>query len=106
MKHPLTNDQKIILELLLNQIKDAEKLDPTTIYNDIFVLGSDYCDCVFIRFIKIGIGDNGDPYEKTIHWGIESDGHLNDNPVQTMDFKTLSDRVHFFNTLFKIDFPS
>ena len=102
-KHPLSKKQNIIISILLNKIQLEDQKQKDVIYENIKVLGSDYTNLVFISFLKIGISSSGEADEKKIYWSIDVDGEVNDNAMQTMDFQTLADKVHFFNTLFEID---
>jgi hypothetical protein len=103
-KHPLSNRQKIVLSILLKKLKMEDEKQTSIFYNDIKVLGSDYTDIVFVYFSRISIGESGEGEERKLYWSVDIDGEVNDNAVQTMEFETLSDRVHFFNTLFEIQF--
>ncbi len=69
-------------------------------YENICLLGSHYTDDVFINFEKTVIRSNAEP--NNIYWRISPNGSLDDDALHNMEFKTLADRVHFFNELFEI----
>ena len=100
--HYLTPQQIEVVTILLgklNQTIDAKRGNDVY-YDNIRVLGSDYTPDIFINFEKVVV--RADVDVDKIYWQIKPDGTVNDDALHTMQFDTLSDGVHFFNTLFEI----
>lgn len=100
--HPMTRKQIEVVAALLAKLHQTidEKKNNDVFYDNIRVLGSQYTDDVFINFEKIIMRSTADP--RDIYWRISPDGSVDDDALHNMQFKTLGDRVHFFNELFEI----
>ncbi len=99
--HPVTNIQKEKAKTILNYYKENN----TTYENheQPTLLGSNYTDSIFVKTTKITTdGDN--IHTKTVYTEIQINGQMNYDLLNTMEFKTLADKVHFFNTLFPITY--
>jgi hypothetical protein len=100
--HPMTKKQVEIVAALLTKLEEtiAQKQGNDVFYENIRVLGSHYTYDVFINFEKVIIRSDAEP--QNIYWRISPDGKLDDDALRNIEFKTLGDRVHFFNELFEI----
>lgn len=100
--HPITDKQVAIVAALLAKLEETirQKEGKDVFYDSIRVLGSHYTDDVFINFEKVVIRSDAEP--NNIYWRISPNGQLDDDALHNMEFKTLADRVHFFNELFEI----
>lgn len=100
--HYVSPTQIEVVNLLLHKLNDTiiEKSGNDVMYSDIKVLGSDYTPDVFIHFEKTILKDDGEQLE--IYWKITPEGELDDDALHNMYFKEISDRVHFFDSLFEI----
>jgi hypothetical protein len=104
--HPFTKNQLVSLQRELSKVSTAI-IETTQLqgfpakagYFDIEVLHSPYSNTVFLSY-----WENVQNRPKSFVVAIESDGSVDHTPRSTYEFETLSDRVHFFNTLFQIEF--
>lgn len=104
--HPFTKAQLNELQKQLNIISDIE-ITATNLkglpgkngYFDIQILSSPYTTDVFLSFWEKEF--NG---PKNYMYSINTQGQLNQKPKSSLEFQTLADRVHFFNTLEPINF--
>jgi len=97
--HVVTNSQKKVVALLLGKLAStiSEKKGNDVYYDNVRVLGSDYTTDIFIGFDKVVL--YAEPEPASIYWQIAPDGTLDDDALHHIQFPSLGDRVHFFNSL-------
>jgi len=100
--HPSSKEQRqIVAEIVAKLVSENNK--DNHIYQDIRVLGSDFSNDVFINYSKITPDwNNNRPKEEIKYISISLKGKI-DYKANKMEFKTVPDRVHFFNNLYEID---
>ena len=69
-------------------------------FDDVDVKRSPYTSDVFLSFIDISVPDS----PKSHVYSVSKLGIVDKDCRRTLQFKTFSDRVHFFNTLESIEF--
>lgn len=100
--HNVTPQQAAIAVILLAKLENTinEKAGNDVYYDNIRILGSDYTKDIFINFYKVVLHAEPEPY--SIYWQIKPDGTVDDDALHNLEFSTLGDRVHFFNSLYDI----
>lgn len=105
--HAFTKQQLEILNQELQKISTdkivalrSPKVQAKENYIDIEVLHTPYMLDVFLSFVDITDAE----YPKFMMYKIDSKGSIDYEPRKNMNFETLSDRIHFFNTLQPIKF--
>jgi len=98
----MTPQQIEVVAMLLAKLNGVieSKKESSVFFENIRVLGSDYTRDIFINFEKVVIRTEADV--DNIYWQIKPDGSVDDDALHNMQFDTMSDGVHFFNTLFPI----
>lgn len=66
--------------------------------HDAAILYSNYTTDVFIRYFRYE-SDGTDTGKQTYYIRISFEGRVDCEPLKTMYFQTVADRIHFFNTL-------
>ena len=100
--HPVTQIQKQIVKEIIDRLHKENNQNNNALYKNIKVLGSDYSNEIFIAFDKFSPDWNkGEPGFKKKYLGISINGKI-DYEVLKRKFNNLSDRVHFFNSLYEI----
>lgn len=105
--HPFTVAQLKKLNEELSLISDTQIIGLKGVsipgkknFDDIRILHSPYLLDIFLSF-----SDLSDPERPKFEtFGIKANGAIDKKIRQTMEFETLSDRVHFFNTLQLVNF--
>jgi hypothetical protein len=102
--HPFSKKQLESLQKELNKISDIEivlkgvqkkSVDSIT---DIKLLHSPYALDVYLSFTQVV--DSAVKFEL---YAIKTDGTVDYKPRRNMEFKSLDDRIHYFNTLQEIN---
>jgi len=75
---------------------------PKPVIKEVLMLESPYTDDVYIRTTYIDVLADSSAVEKITYTRIDPQGKTHTEAQRSMHFKTLEDRVHFFNTLTKI----
>jgi len=101
--HLLSDLQIAVIHGILKKF-DIENKKPNRIigFDDIEVLGSDFTDEIFVRYVRYFIGDDQNAAKSNECIGIAWNGII-DYEVYKRKFKDLSDKVHFFDKLFNIE---
>jgi len=99
--HPISKKQKLAINVIIEKLKIEDKKNNFIRYENIDVCGSDFTNEIFISFKKIYMNNAGDPSFENKYIGIEYNGKIDYEPLKR-DFKTIADRVFFFNNLYKI----
>lgn len=103
MKNKLSNVQSKAAHIVLNEIKTDNTgvgIDVSPAHN-LVVLASNYTTDIYVRYERSEF-DGQDTGNVKHFIRITFEGNIDYEPLQTQQFQTLADRIHFFANLYEI----